>query len=350
MVVVVCVECGDRSPEGVQFCGTCGAFLDWDTATTEPPTTAPQAARTPATGEPETSGPEPDGSQPFAPAPAPPDPVGPPLTPELVRPGETRTRRHVVVPDEPRTPAGDERPCPRCAVDNTVGRRFCRACGSPLAEAAAPQRLSWWSRLRARRAARRAYDAGTRRRVRAGGGVRRAVWLALVAALAVAAVVAVPTGLLGLADDAVRDRFTEPFRVAARATKASSAVRGGAASNLVDGKSNRYWAPAGEAVGASVELAFSDRVRLLRMIVTAGISSEPERFVTQGRPRELEAVVLTASGPSPARTLTLRDQPGPQSFDLRVSNATGIRLTIMSTYGLPPARVCALAELEFDAR
>ncbi|GGQ82458.1 NADase-type glycan-binding domain-containing protein [Couchioplanes azureus] len=346
MAVVVCVECGERSPQGVQFCGECGAFLDWDTASTEPEAPPAQA---PAS---QSAVPQAPRAEEAAPGPAavPIEADRPSETPEAVRPGETRTRRHVVVPPEPRPLGADEQPCPRCAAGNTLGRRFCRACGAPLTEAAAPPRLSWWRRWRARWTARRVHDAGTRRRVRGGPGTARMVWTVLLAALAVTAVMAVPTGLLRRADDAVRDRFTASFRLAARAGEASSAARGAAPANLVDGKSNRYWAPTGKPVGAWVELVFAERVRLLRVIVTAGVSSDPERFAHQGRPGELKAVVLTGSGPAPAQTLALRDQPGPQYFDLRVSDATGIRLTVMSTYGMAPARVCALAELEFDAR
>jgi hypothetical protein len=120
---------------------------------------------------------------------------------------------------------------------------------------------------------------------------------------------------------------------------------------LVDGAKNRYWAaPSAKAVGAWVEVDLPQPARLLDVIVTAGVSSDKKEFLTQGRPHEVEVAVTDRSGHVTTTVIQLLDQPDPQRFGVKVSDAVRVRLTVRSTYGVPPAGLVAIAEVELFTR
>jgi double zinc ribbon protein len=98
---VLCRSCGASNDPADQFCGSCGAFLEW---TAEPAEVAPPrpSSDVPATDPGAAAG----GA---APAPA---PATEPADPALVR-------------------------CPSCGTANVASRTFCQRCGGKLAGAAA---------------------------------------------------------------------------------------------------------------------------------------------------------------------------------------------------------------------
>jgi hypothetical protein len=306
--VIQCGQCGTRNEDGTSFCGGCGEFLEW-TGTAVAPTTAVVT------------------------------------TPEVMQPGEER--RPVPTPAVEREPVPGELPCPRCAAGNAPGRRFCRACGTELVAAAAPARVSWWRRLLAR--LRPTYDAGTRRKVREPRSRRRGLLLTAVVLAAVVVLVAlVPARpLLDRVAANVRDRFASRVPATPVAERASSSAPNTAPARVADGATNRFWAPAGRATGAWVEVDFAQPVRLLEVIVTPGVSTDKQQFLTQGRPRELS---VTVNGKPAGNPLALRDEPGGQHFTVKVDGAKRVRFTIVSTFGIPPGHLCALGELEFFVR
>jgi hypothetical protein len=330
--MIVCRKCDQHNPDGAAFCGNCGAFLEWDgepaaeqVAQPMPPT----AELTPRSAE--------QAAQ---------------LTPEPVRPDAVASRPHVVVAGEPASPAPDDRICTHCGAGNKASQRFCRSCGRPLAEPAPPPpvRRSWWRSLIAWVTRRRVYAAGARRPVAAPVRWRRPV-LFLAVLLTLALLLMLPNqGLIAQITTAVQDRISPHVPVTPVAARASSSAADTRPERLTDGASNRYWAPAGPAVGAWVEVDFAQPVRLLDVVVTAGASTDKQRFLAEGRPHELDVVVTTTSGHHSSAAITLRDEPGAQRFTLKVSDAARVRFTIRSTYGLPPGHVCAIAELEFFAR
>jgi uncharacterized OB-fold protein len=105
---VVCTKCGFVNAPGDQFCGSCGAFLEWegsvvgDTSSVVAPTASPVTP--PAT---------PAG----APASAQGTPTTPPATPAAAPPDAGLLR------------------CPSCGVANAANRTFCQSCGTKLAAA-----------------------------------------------------------------------------------------------------------------------------------------------------------------------------------------------------------------------
>jgi hypothetical protein len=103
---VICRQCGTVNNAEDQFCGNCGAFLEW---TAEPA----DAAATPVSAAPAGS----DAAATAAPGPtAPTSAAAASATDELVR-------------------------CPSCGTANVAGRTFCQRCGNKLAGATAAVRL-----------------------------------------------------------------------------------------------------------------------------------------------------------------------------------------------------------------
>ncbi|HWH01938.1 MAG TPA: hypothetical protein VNV66_22080, partial [Pilimelia sp.] len=215
--------------------------------------------------------------------------------------------------------------------------------------AAATVRPPWWRRLLRRLAGRSSYQAGQRRERRARPVLARAVRLvALVAVLAVA--VAFGPGAVRWAVNEVRDRTQDHVPLSPSGFRASSARPGAPAERIADGASNRYWAPTGSGENAWVEASFAQPVRLLDVVVTAGISPQQDQFLTAGRPRTLEVSAERASGAGVTFVVELRDAPGPQAFTVEAEGVVRVRLTVRSSYGPAAARGIAVAEVEFFGR
>ena len=90
--------------------------------------------------------------------------------------------------------------------------------------------------------------------------------------------------------------------------------------------------------------------RLLNVIITSGVSKQPDRYATQARPQILDATVYSSEGKSRVTALQLDDAPGPQKLKLRGDNVVRVRLTIRSAYGAAPNRQVCIAEVEFFTR
>jgi hypothetical protein len=133
-------------------------------------------------------------------------------------------------------------------------------------------------------------------------------------------------------------------------TAASSAGTGTPASRIIDGAINRYWAPTGKAAGAWVEVSYDKPVRVLDIVVTPGISKEQDKFLTVGRPSELDVVATRRDGKTVEKVLHLRDEPGGQTFKFQAPDSVRLRLTVRSTYGPRSAPAVAIGEVEFFGR
>ena len=105
---LVCRRCGFANVPGDQFCGSCGAFLEWEGEPAGQPATPPVE-----THDPDVPAVRPAGAQAAAagvsPV-APTQPVAAPAADGLLR-------------------------CPACGIANAAGRTFCQSCGTKLAEA-----------------------------------------------------------------------------------------------------------------------------------------------------------------------------------------------------------------------
>ena len=328
--MITCERCGTAGSRQDRFCGSCGEFLNWDANDADEADAAPVAA------EPEPS--------PVAATPVPAESPQPTQSPEA--PATPKRTPAPTAPPRPPTPTGIA--CRSCGTDNDTGRHFCRFCGSALRETPAAEKESWWQRRRRRR---RERPAGFRRKARRRPRLKAYILIPLIAVVVLGLIAAIPA--LPIANpwlDSVRDRIVEAVPVTPSAITASS--ESAPASQAFDGLSNEYWAPdrAGDGVGEWVEAEFGEPVRLVYLVISSGISRDQEEFLSQARPKDIELEMRTEGGGTETETLTVADSAEPQTFRLGVSDVTGVRLTILSTYGFEPDRAVAVAELEYFIR
>ncbi|MFG1804894.1 NADase-type glycan-binding domain-containing protein [Streptomyces sp. NPDC049040] len=350
--MVECTACGQRCERGEQFCGSCGAYLDWseETAPAAPSAAAPASA---PTAPPAPTTPPTPASAPVAAAteqPAPEEPVAAPVQPLAAGPVPPPRPTVVRPPDEP-PPAPGDLVCGQCGVGNVPTRRFCRRCGASLADAPAAPRPSWWRRLTTR-SPRQAPAAGERPAPSRWRRMRRPRLLVPVVIVALGLAAFGLRGQIGGATDKVRDRVAKGSQIHPVGVKASSSAPGHAAGLAVDGTTDRYWAPAagGAAAGQYLEATFEQPFRLLDVVIHPGASPVDEQFLKQARPHDVVVTTTDSHGTSTAHTLHLADSPGPQTFHLAVSDVTRIRVTLQTAYATSGSRHVAVAELEFFKR
>jgi hypothetical protein len=399
--VIVCKQCGNHNEEGSEFCGSCGAFLEWtgervderraSVASPAPPPSLPEIPTTPQ----EPAHPPPDPPVPARDAAAPslerpgspqesaaiePDVLPPESQPEpkasepiARRPTEERARPapRVAPPERPEPSPGDVM-CPQCREPNDPSRTFCRRCGSPLAAgvpASAPAR-SWWQRLigRLRRRPEQPLAAGERRepetslRGRARGAQRAArrtegiarslrgkarAGLALVALLGVGVGVGVPNVRQRIVC-VVKPSFDPVHPVAANA----AGIQGHEAAALIDGNTSTYWAASG-STGQTITIGFQGPVGLARIGFTLGAQEKPngEDFLTRGRPATLRIQALARDG-TVLLSRDIGDLTDTAQFQARridAPNATTVGIQVEGSHAPAkgaPATV-AIAEIEF---
>jgi hypothetical protein len=388
-VTRVCPDCGDALEPDERFCGNCGCYLDWtdepgpepelgmaaSETEAEPAPTRGLAERVrsalgagdgavrppPPLGDPaagSTPPPPPPPPLPTDPPPAPPRaqalvaPVGQPQQPRAQQPGTPapKTRRRPVAPPEPFDPG--DLICGTCGIGNKPARKFCRRCGTDLAEAEVA-RVPWWRRL-FRKRRRRVRKAGSRPKM----ATARRFPAKLIALVGLLSVLGVGTYLLrGYAVDGadlVRDRVQGVERVVPERMTASSAQKGHGAGLAMDGTPNKYWAPAeaGDGRGEYVETGFEDPVRLVYVLITPGVSSsEEEAYLRQGRPAELRVLVTHEDGTQEIKTVELEDQRGAVQVAIRESDVSRIRFEIRRAFsGTDADSRTTIAEIEFWIR
>ncbi|KRA29541.1 hypothetical protein ASD81_21445 [Nocardioides sp. Root614] len=265
-------------------------------------------------------------------------------------------------PKRPRPPVDDpiqqgDLVCGNCGIGNKPTRKFCRRCGTTLAEAVVAK-LSWWRRWRNKRRLRKVKHAGARPRAARTGRfqlrfpTRLLTMLLILGALSIGgyAFRDVLGGIYGTA----RDRIAGTEEVNPTAIEASSSQRGHGPEEARDGVSNEYWAPAkaGDGRGEKLNLEFEDPIRLVYVIITPGITAvDEELFLTQGRPKEINAVVKRSDGTTEIKEFRFEDKLGPAKFSVGVSDVVDITFEIRSAYqGTAAGSHTAIAEVEFQAR
>ncbi|GAB2484574.1 zinc ribbon domain-containing protein [Jatrophihabitans fulvus] len=267
-----------------------------------------------------------------------------------VRPGAAAPRapRRREVPPLDRPPAPGEQICGTCGAGNVPTRKFCRRCGTDLADAPIAARPPWWRRLFSR-SPKADPVAGTRQKRRRKRRRPRGVLpLGVILALVLAAVFT-RSYWLPLYDK-VLDRVQGTKTVEPVALSASSSARGHTASELRDGATNQFWAPRGRAVGQSVEARFESPFRLVILRVFNGAAGDLKPYLRQSSPKRITVTLVRKDKGPLTRTFTLDDKPGGQELDIAEDDVTAVRLTVDSVNRPGPGRLVALGELEFLAR
>ncbi|WP_067463768.1 NADase-type glycan-binding domain-containing protein [Actinomadura macra] len=384
-----CADCGATDQSG-SFCDRCGAVLSW-VQPEAPAQPAPPAhtERPPAHAEPpaHTEPPEPPPAHTERPPAASPRPrtAARDVPSAAARPQQPPARderaRRLLVPVAPESdtrvaPQGPtpvlpgrpeaarprmraiERPdwsggvpCPWCDTPNPPDRHFCRQCAMRLAAADknGSRTRTWWQRIFEGGRDREAPWAGDRPRLRRAPG--RMLSLVVLSLLGVSLLWTV----IVKADDVgngIVDHFVRRVPVTSNTAKASHSDPKHGAGLAFDGLSDTFWGTGygGGGQGVFLEASFIQPRRLLNVIITPGISKQPDRYATQARPQILDATVFSSDDTTRTTELQLDDAPGPQKLKLRGNNVVRVRLTIRSAYGAAPNRQVCIAEVEFFTR
>jgi hypothetical protein len=206
----------------------------------------------------------------------------------------------------------------------------------------------WWRRL-LRRRPRQAPVAGTRprRRLWRRPPIVLPVVLILLACGIWFAWPRLP-GVLGIA----KQETGTPEALLPTGFRSSSAASGHPAGAAFDGFNNRYWAAkeTGAGTGEYLECDFGQPVRVTKLIVFAGTSAKKDEFLAQARPARLTVVLTSADGTETRKKVTLRDEPGQQTFDVRGREVVTVRIVADAAYGVAKGRRLAVAEIEFFGR
>lgn len=369
--MIVCTRCGHQNKDGEAFCGSCGRSLDLygehvpDPAPPQPPPT-PIVTPTP---EPPRSlidrakeivhldQPRPEPPQPFGFSVAPTDVIeAPPKTPtrdaigESVAPSDEAER---VPPPIVRKPDRGVQPgdimCWKCGAGNGPDRNFCRVCGADLkAVPVAPVKLRWYRRLFP---ARTSAAAGARPRPAPdeGAGVPFGlIALGVIVVLLLAYLVISPLregvnhSVGSVYASAHKQFFPMNTPVRPSDATASSQVQTHPPKLTIDLITETYWAANAKTdKDLWLRLVFAGPVDITTVLITSGAGND---FASFARPKDVKLVFSDKS----VMTLTLKDDPRPQSFDLGfLRHTTMVEIHILSVYPASQSPDVAINEVEF---
>ena len=373
---VICRRCGFTNVAGDQFCGSCGAFLEWEGEAADA-AGSPAAPATAADGlagdgeglsglvRPAAATPTPQPASPGMPTPQPASP--PPVTQGA---------------SDPAAPSSDALlRCPDCGIANAGTRTFCQSCGARLADTARVTNVSK-EQIAAAVAVttkpKAVPAAGVKTaRTEPGDGSKRGIagWLIVMALLGIVAGVLVvaasvvlkspgpatgaseaPSIAASAGPDASGGASTGPAPTDALVTSEAPAavsptakvdgvvleLTGAAASSVVgnlakfqpdkaiDGDVKTCWQEGAKVEkGQWIEVSFAaSRVDVL--IVNNGYGASTALYKGNLRPKKVEisidggkASVVTLKDTAKAQRISLGEHPG----------ATRLRITIVSVYG-----------------
>ncbi|MFF3711100.1 NADase-type glycan-binding domain-containing protein [Streptomyces phaeochromogenes] len=274
-------------------------------------------------------------------------PTAPAVAPVL--PGRPVANRPQVRAPGPEFGPQGGTPCPWCATLNLPDRHYCGRCAMPMAGGgpSAPGRQPWWRRIPGFGVAQTPW-AGDRPRLRRGfGAVMNWVVGGVVLALIVTLVLNIGDGV-----DATRDHFAKRAAVGPDSVKASRSYSGHGASLAFDKLSNTWWGPgvSGNGEGQWLEARFDQPTRLLDLVITSGVSTQPDKLSQSALPHRIEALITAADGKKSTRIINLDQSAGGQRRKFRVGAVSSVRFTVKSAYATDAKKQVSIAEIEFFTR
>ena len=272
--------------------------------------------------------------------------------------------------EEPQVRPGDL-VCKQCGTGNDPARKFCRKCGNSLAAAVAAKKIPWWKRLFSRKAKKQAKEQDPNapeigKGRKAVQSAQNASWrvqrllmfarrgLMLLAVVGLAGSLAVPNtrkiifdfgknGFTGIKGKLVQN--VQPIH--AVNVVPTSQLPDHDATQANDGFRNTYWAEGvdGPGLGQGLTFNFSEKVEMVKIILTPGTTDPPDAFLKQPRPKQLHIAYDTGA----AEDITLIDDRKAQAFTLKKGkNVTAITMTFASVFPAQgPGSDSAIAEVEF---
>ena len=274
-------------------------------------------------------------------------PASPAVAPVL--PGRPVANRPQVRAPGPEFGPQGGTPCPWCATLNLPDRHYCGRCAMPMAGGgpSAPGRQPWWRRIPGFGVAQTPW-AGDRPRLRRGfGAVMNWVVGGVVLALIVTLVLNIGDGV-----DATRDHFAKRAAVGPDSVKASRSYPGHPAQRAFDKLSNTWWGPgvSGTGEGQWLEARFDQPTRLLDLVITSGVSTQPDKLSQSALPHRIEALITAADGKKTTRIINLDQSAGGQRRKFRVGEVSSVRFTVKSAYATDAKKQVSIAEIEFFTR
>ncbi|MFG2343774.1 NADase-type glycan-binding domain-containing protein [Streptomyces phaeochromogenes] len=274
-------------------------------------------------------------------------PASPAVAPVL--PGRPVANRPQVRAPGPEFGPQGGTPCPWCATLNLPDRHYCGRCAMPMAGGGptAPGRQPWWRRIPGFGVAQTPW-AGDRPRLRRGfGAVMNWVVGGLVLALIITLVLNIGDGV-----NATRDHFAKRAAVGPDSVKASRSYPGHPAQRAFDKLSNTWWGPgvSGTGEGQWLEARFAQPTRLLDLVITSGVSTQPDKLSQSALPHRIEALITAADGKKTTRIINLDQSAGGQRRKFRVGAVSSVRFTVKSAYATDAKKQVSIAEIEFFTR
>ncbi|HYO43973.1 MAG TPA: hypothetical protein VES19_12310 [Candidatus Limnocylindrales bacterium] len=367
---LVCRRCGFANVPGDQFCGSCGAFLEWEGEPAAEP--VPPAV---------TGGPDPDVPV-VRPAGGPPPVAVPPAAGQPYAP----TAPTEVTPVFAGSAGAGLLRCPACGIANAAGRTFCQSCGTKLAEAPRVAEPTAAQIAAAVSAPARPVTVQTTSirpamgepKAASGGSIGKWIVLMVVVGLLVGAGAVVASQLLkGTGPASVASSGPSAAATGGAATAGSSGapsgetpsgeapsaespsgeptvaptdapkpealvLAGAVASSVVgdlekfqpakaiDGNPKTCWQEGSKTEkGEWIEVTFAPS-RVTSLVITNGYNASKALF--KGNKR-LKDIAVSINGGAPIK-LRLDDTGSPQKLNVKdVAGATTLRITILSTYG-----------------
>ncbi len=296
--------------------------------------------------------------------------------PQAQRPGAEKVR-----PAAKKSAAQEINPgdliCGNCGTGNPPTRKFCRKCGTTLAEAIVAK-VGFFARLKRKFSRKKkSHEAGYRPKAGSAGANAglatkgRVAWFRLNSKLMKVGALLGVVAAFGFGVEPIRQKLQLPnvrqsvmnkFRELAKpvydpvrpaSAKASSAASGHGAEFAIDAGSNTYWSagPAADGgIGSKLTISFDKPFDLGRVLLTSGVSGSNEPgagFVSQPRPSELRFTLN--DDVANAVTVGVKDIPEPQQLVVKGKEVTKLVMEVTGVY--PSAqgkgKSVSITEMEF---